>query len=42
MKNRSLWIVALVAVALLLPAAALQAEDVKKFSITGVNYTKWL
>lgn len=42
MKQTSRWTIGLVVLALLLPAAALRAEDVKKFSITGVNYTKWL
>jgi len=42
MKKPSRWIFVLLVVSLVLSAAALQAEDVKKFSITGVNYTKWL
>lgn len=36
------WTVLLLAAGLLLSAAALQAEDTQKFTITGVNYTKWL
>lgn len=43
MKNISRWIVLLaVAAFFMLGAATLQAEDTQKFSITGVNYTKWL
>ena len=43
MRNKAL-LAALVLVlsAMVFAAATAQAADVKKFSITGVNYTKWL
>ena len=42
MRMKGFWSVLVVVGLLLIPAAATQADDVKKFSITGVNYTKWL
>ena len=42
MKRQRLTMILLAAALVLGPTLGVQAEDVKKFSITGVNYTKWL